>query len=760
MGRKRSIASAAVDDADRAASVERYRALCGLTSDFAYLIRLEGDGRERLEWLTGAFEAITGYTPRELAARGGWMTLLHPDDAATVAAHQQCVLAGEEHMCEVRIVPRQGGERWLRCHDRPERAGDGRVVGVLGAARDITDRKRLEAALRASEIQFRTLADTTSAAILLYDEDDRVLYANPATATITGYSVDELRQRTLWDLIHPDFHAAIRERRRARTAGEEPPSRATMTIRTRDGATRWVDYSAGFAEIAGRQIAIGTAFDVTGHKRAEAAIRAERDFSEAILKSLPGVFYLYDEHLHFMRWNENFERVLGYSGAEIDALSPLDLFVGDDRRLLAERIGEVFATGASDVEAEFVTRDGRRIPYYFTGQTTRVDDRLCLIGTGIDITQRKVAEAALRETQRRLEDAQARARLGSWEIDPRSRQSFWSAEMYRLYGRDVALGPPSFDEFFALTHPEDHQRLREGYRRCVETGEPLTLDFRAVRTDGSVAWLSGTVDCGRDADGQVVRLAGTVLDITARTLAEQEQRRLEAALRRSEVMAAMGALVGGVAHEVRNPIFGMTATLDALQARFGERAELGPYLGVLRGELDRLGELMRDLLEYGKPYTPALAAAPIAGAVRPALAACRALADEAGVTLIADDVAGDAIVRFDSGRLRQVFDNLLRNAIQVSPRGAAVELILRPLAGDGAGWLECTVADRGPGFAADDLLRIFEPFFTRRRGGTGLGLPIVQRIVEEHGGTVAATNRAGGGATLTVRLPLEGRCSA
>lgn len=642
--------------------------------------------------------------------------------------------------------------------DRHALAAENAALRAEVARRDAIEtalaakRTGLEEALRASELQFRTLADTTSAAILMYDADDRVEYANPATTAITGFALAELQGRSLWDLVHPDFHADIRARRAARARGEPVSARAVMRIVTRTGAERWVDFSVGFATIGGRTISIGTAFDVTGQRQAEAAIRRERDFSSAILNSLPGVFYLYDEQLRFLRWNTNFERVLGYSGAEIAARSPLDLFEGPDRVLLAERIAEVFATGASDVEAEIVTKDGRRVPYYFTGQTTHIDGRLCLIGTGIDVTARRQAEAALRTAQRRLEEAQARARLGSWEIDPHARQGYWSAEMYRLYERDPALGPLSFAEFFTQTHPDDHAQVRAAYRACARDGVSATLEYRAVLPSGGVRWLSGTLDAVRGAGGAIERLAGTVLDVTARRQAEEDRRRLEAALRRNELMAAMGALVGGVAHEVRNPIFGMSATLDALEARVGTRPELAPYLGVLRGELDRLGELMRDLLAYGKPSVETLVPGPLDAVLAAALAGCAAAAAAAGLVLPPPPACG-LTVAMEPARLRQVFENLLGNAIHYSPRGATIELSVRAARRDGETWADVTVADRGPGFAPDELPRLFEPFFSRRRGGTGLGLAIVQRIVEAHGGTVSAANRAGGGACLCVYLP-------
>jgi PAS domain S-box-containing protein len=738
---------------ERERLLERYRAAVDLSSDYAYAARVEADGRESIEWTAGALEALTGFTPGELLARGGWPTLIHPDDRALLKAHRQRVLTGETDAVELRIIRKDGEERWVRSRDRPTLDADGRVVRIEGATRDVTDRRRLELALRASELQFRTLADTTSAAILLYDEEDRVFYANPATATITGFARDELLGKSLWELIDPAFHAAIQARRAARLRGEAVPARATMRVVTRDGGERWVDYTAGFAEIGGRHIAIGTAFDVTSHTQAQAVIRRERDFSEALLSSLPGVFYLYDDDLHFLRWNHNFEQVVGYGADEIRRLTPLDLFSGADRELLAERIAEVFARGSSDVEAEFTTKDGRRIPFYFTGKSIQLDGRLCLIGTGIDITPRRRAEAALHETRRRLEEAQARARLGSWEIDPATRRSYWSPQMYQLYERDPALGETSFEEFFALTHPEDRQRVRAAYRECLASGATVTLEFRALTGSGVERWLSGTVDCVRDASGTVVRLAGTVLDISERKRAEAEQQRLQTALRRSEVMAAMGTLVAGVAHEVRNPLFGMSATLDAMQARFAERPELERYLGVLRGEIDRLGGLMRDLLAYGKPYAVTLTCGPLSEVLEAALKHCADAAAAAEVALVYAPAPDPAALAMDATRLCQVFENLLQNAIQLSPRGASVELSVRAEARDGAGWLVCVVADRGPGFGAEDLERVFDPFVSRRPGGTGLGLSIVQRIVEEHGGTVSAANRPGGGAELTVRLP-------
>ncbi len=239
------------------------------------------------------------------------------------------------------------------------------------------------------------------------------------------------------------------------------------------------------------------------------------------------------------------------------------------------------------------------------------------------------------------------------------------------------------------------------------------------------------------------KLRQTVVDlrheIAERVRAEHEREGLQTKLRRTETMSAMGSLVAGVAHEVRNPLFGISSTLDAMDARLGSRSEYQRYQQVLRGEVDRLGKLMADLLDFGKPAVESMEPVHVEDVVERAVKSSSALAACREVAIDNRMPATAVPIRMARNRLIQVFVNLIENAVQHSPRTSTVIIAAEEIEGEGRGWIDCHVHDAGSGIRSDDLTRLFEPFFTRRRGGTGLGLSIVQRVVEEHAG---ASSRA------------------
>jgi signal transduction histidine kinase len=286
--------------------------------------------------------------------------------------------------------------------------------------------------------------------------------------------------------------------------------------------------------------------------------------------------------------------------------------------------------------------------------------------------------------------------------------------------------------------------------------EPWATAVEAVRATGRSAWPA-EAECTEDDTGRTWEVTAYRAETTSAAderviLALRDVTRivaLQESLRKSETMSVMGSLVAGVAHEVRNPLFGISATVDVLEC--GQDEPDG--LGLLRSEVARLSRLMQDLLDYGKPPALSLAPAEIASILDAAIRACAAEAREKDVVAFLDVAPDVPPLVVDGARMEQVFLNLVANAIHYSPRGGQVRVgAFRAGSFDDA--VDLLVEDEGPGLTPADLPRLFEPFFTRREGGTGLGLSIVQRIVEAHGGVVAAANRPSGGAAFRVRLPM------
>ncbi|HEY2829402.1 MAG TPA: ATP-binding protein [Thermoanaerobaculia bacterium] len=301
-------------------------------------------------------------------------------------------------------------------------------------------------------------------------------------------------------------------------------------------------------------------------------------------------------------------------------------------------------------------------------------------------------------------------------------------EMLALRSGDLSSGEAEFTE--------DHVReLFNSYARLD------LVDWQSRHRDGHLFWAEASLRLAVIAGERRAIVAAR--DITQR-------KEMEMALRRNERMSAVGSLVAGVAHEVRNPLFGIAATLDAFEAEFGVTEETTEYMSTLRNDVSRLTRLMNDLLEYGRPQDVIRHVQSIEPMILEAVRVCSPKAREKEVEVHYDVAPSLPRLSLDADRMLQVLKNVVENAIDHSKKGDAVVIHAER---DGGGTVVCNVTDSGPGFRMEDLPHVFEPFFTRRRGGSGLGLAIVQKIVAEHGGTVTALNRAAGGARIEIRLP-------
>lgn len=237
--------------------------------------------------------------------------------------------------------------------------------------------------------------------------------------------------------------------------------------------------------------------------------------SDVIINSMPGVFYLFNSDGKFIRWNLNLEKVTGYSTQEISNMHPLDFFDMDEKDLIEEKIASAFELGFDSVEANFLLKDGTKTPYYFTGSYLEFEGQKCVLGVGIDISQRISAKKSLEQTNKQLRSAQQISRIGYWEWDWVNNYAYWSDEMYDLCGTKKSDGPLKPHEFARAIHKDDLQLLSKERDRIIASGTQGEAEFRFYRPDGEMRYFSIKTSAVIE-NGEFMKLEGTLLDITER----------------------------------------------------------------------------------------------------------------------------------------------------------------------------------------------------------------------------------------------------
>lgn len=283
---------------------------------------------------------------------------------------------------------------------------DGRMLTFV---RDITERKKAEETIKINEEKYRTLVEQAIDVIALFDASGKILDVNSGAVELLGYSKEELVKMSLSQIL---------------TSAElsENPVRydvlqgGTSTIKQR--LMRRKDGTEVLTEVRSQQLPDGLFLsvirDLTDRIEAQKRIQAEKDLLDKLIDSLPGIFYLFDEKGRFIRWNKQMEIVSGYSGKEIAEMHPTHFFEGEGLIHITERILKVFSGGMSDAEADFITRDGNRIPYYFKATRLEIENRQLLIGTGIDVSALKEAQKELSVSEEKYRQLFTKSPLPMW----------------------------------------------------------------------------------------------------------------------------------------------------------------------------------------------------------------------------------------------------------------------------------------------------------------------------------------------------------
>ena len=512
-------------------------------------------------------------------------------------------------------------------------------------------------------------------------------------------------------------------------------------------------------------------------RSAEHRLRREKHFSDSAIASLPGIFYLFDSQGTFLRWNENFEHVSGYSRQEMSKMHPPDFFRGQDKEVIEQRIADVFTHGQAATEARFVAKNGTSIPYLFSGKRLVIDDKPHLVGMGIDIADRKRAEEALREAREFIETALAQSPSGIVIADApdvtirlanQAALGVRGGDQSILTGIDMAQHAANWQTYRPDGSPYPSEQLP--LSRAVLQGETVQNEEVIVRdVEGTDHWITVNAAPIRDAEGRVSAGIAIFNDIT-----RQKQTETELARARDVAEAATRAkseFLANTSHEIRTPMTAILGYADLLLQGDVSEEERQEFVQTIRSNGEHLLGIINDILDISKIEAGKIS-------VEQALCSPCRVADEVVSWMRARAAAKGlsldveypgpipAIISTDVTRLRQILVNLLGNAIKFTGAGSVrliVEMLDDPKAPDPRIGFE--VVDTGLGMAPEQLSEIFQPFSqadsstTRHFGGTGLGLTISRRFAQMLGGEITAQSELGEGSRFlaTIRTgPLDG----
>ncbi|MBI4843953.1 MAG: PAS domain S-box protein [Nitrospirae bacterium] len=345
---------------------------------------------------------LLGYTREELLARN--ISSLHPEDSIELAGSALKSIFSSGSANFVVSFRKKDGTAFPADVSSSLFRADGGIF-IQSAVRDITPRRAAENKLMESELMFREFFKRSPTGIIIYPVTKEPLerkldfaIMNSTFHNLFGYTKEEISKLSVSDISHPDDMEHNSALLNEMLSGMRDNYQMEKRYVRKGGETFW-----GLINVTTLRDAFGrnshvmtTLIDITQRKKAKEALIAERNFSISIINSLPDIFYCFDDAGKFLLWNENFERISGYSADEISGRSVFDFFSGKDKKAVYDTVREVFERGKSTVEANLVLKNERKIPYFFIGQRTDIDGKTYLLGTGMDISERKKMEEDLR----------------------------------------------------------------------------------------------------------------------------------------------------------------------------------------------------------------------------------------------------------------------------------------------------------------------------------------------------------------------------
>ena len=695
---------------------------------------------------------ILGYGESDLKILTG-REISHPDDADKINQQRPQLYAGEIDSLHVekRYLKQSGETVWVAITIVLERDAAGEPLYEIAVFDDVTARKRAEAALRESEENFRHTFELAASGMAHVTLDGHFLRVNRSLCQILGYSKEELIGMSVKELSHPeDRDLTDAERARVRE-GEIAAARFEKRYLRKNGAVVWVDLAIALAhDSAGEpQYEIAVFDDITSRMVLDAALRDKTELLQLGQSAARMIILDYDMNADHLTWSDSPEWLRGPLPPSGEYPLFKDQVHPEDReRFTAERATAIATLQPSSQEYRVVRTDGQ-VLWVLARRQVLADEAgkpARLLVAMIDVTERKHAEAALRESEARFRSLTQLSSDWYWEQDAQFGLTFMSGQMGERTGLDAKsyLGRKRWDQPALNLTEEDWAQ----HRAQLERHEPFR-DFEMQRPvdGGGSRWVSLSGEPLFSEAGQFAGYRGVGTDIT-------ERKQAEIALKRSNSELEQFAYVAS--HDLQEPLRMVSSYTQLLVRRFGERfdGDSREFMGYIVDGAARMKQLIEDLLAYsrvgthGKEFREVEVEVPL----RRAVTNLRAAIEEAGAAVSWDPLP---TVMADELQLTQLFQNLIGNALKF--RSASVPRIHVFVAKRDSDW-HFMVRDNGIGIEPQYFERIFMVFQRLHNKaeypGTGIGLAICKKVVERHGGDIWVESRPGDGSAFHFNLPI------
>lgn len=747
-----------------------------LTSVGDGMIATDADGK--VTFLNPVAEKLTGWSDAE--ARGVLLTevfrIVNEQTGAEVenpamrALREGAIVGLANHTL---LISKDGSVRPIDDSAAPIRSGNGEPRGAVLVFRDVTEAKQAQERLRLSEERLRAIVEATPECVKVVGADGSLLLMNAAgLRMIEAEDFQSVSGACVYDLVAPEHRQVWAEFNARICAGGS--ERYEFDVVGLKGSRRHMEtHAVPVAMPDGTTAHLAVTRDMTERKRAEARLRESEERYRLIGEASHDAIWDWNLLTNEVVWSPGVGALFGYSEEQVEPTGDwwLDRVHPDDRDRISHGIHAVIdgEAGTDDWSSEYRFRraDGGYVAVFDRGQVVRdaYGRATRMVGAMLDLTERNQAAAKLREAEERFDFVRKSSGVGFWYCDLPFDVLEWD-ETVKAHFHLPADARVTIDTFYDRIHPDDREMTRKAIEKSIVDKTPYDVDYRTVHADtGAERWIRAIGRTFYDAEGSPRRFDGVTVDVTESRRTQNDLRRIAADL--SEADRRKNEFLATLAHELRNPLAPIRSGLELLKMVKDDPAEVDELRDVMERQTLQMVRLIDDLLEISRITQGKLelrkSRVRLSDVVQSAVETIRPLVDEAGHRLAISMPSGAIFVNADPTRLAQIVSNLLNNAVKFTPDGGRVELAVDPTGDDDgkANFVTLTVRDDGIGIPEEMRERIFDMFaqldgaLERGSKGLGIGLTLVKKLVEMHGGTIEVRSPGiGGGAEFVVRLPV------